>query len=77
MQKLIFLEIWKMNNCWGTAKATNHRGTFAYGLVDQHGFQAPRWACSLVVYWPSMVQTAQMIALACKTGRHNGLVFGL
>ena len=26
MEKLIFLEIWKMN--WGSAKATNHCGTF-------------------------------------------------
>ena len=28
MEKLIFLEIWKMN--WGSAKATNHCGTFIY-----------------------------------------------
>ena len=26
MEKLIFLETWKMN--WGSAKATNHCGTF-------------------------------------------------
>ena len=26
MEKLIFLEIWKVN--WGSGKATNHRGTF-------------------------------------------------
>ena len=26
MEKLVFLEIWKMN--WGSAKATNHCGTF-------------------------------------------------
>ena len=29
MEKLIFLEIWKMN--WGSAKATNHCGTFMWG----------------------------------------------
>ena len=29
MEKLIFLEIWKMN--WGSAKATNHCGTFKSG----------------------------------------------
>ena len=28
MQKMIFLEIWQMN--WGSAKATNHCGTFTY-----------------------------------------------
>ena len=26
MKKLVFLETWKIN--WGSAKATNHRGTF-------------------------------------------------
>ena len=28
MDKLVFLETWKMN--WGSAKATNHCGTFTY-----------------------------------------------
>ena len=28
MEKLVFLEIWKMN--WGSAKATNHCGTFKW-----------------------------------------------
>ena len=29
MEKLFFLETWKMN--WGSAKATNHCGTFIWG----------------------------------------------
>ena len=30
MEKLSFLEIWNMN--WGSAKATNHCGTFMYNM---------------------------------------------
>ena len=33
MEKLIFLEIWKMN--WGSAKATNHCGTFIWSALSR------------------------------------------
>ena len=33
MEKLVFLETWKMN--WGSAKATNHCGTFTLCSQEQ------------------------------------------
>ena len=32
MEKLFFLEIWKLN--WGSAKATNHRDTFMWSMAQ-------------------------------------------
>ena len=42
MEKLIFLEIWKMNCNWGSAKATNHCGTFKYCCTTAPLLDNPR-----------------------------------
>ena len=44
MEKLIFLEIWKMN--WGSAKATNHCGTFKYTMLLSQPVASPFEAAS-------------------------------